>query len=146
MGDLNDRAKSIETSLDRISALEERDVEYSLTTKNANSGKGQTAYKKDGGVDIQYNGTASVFVHETTHAYQFEMWDIVYFSAGSDDITDLGDEVEAFKAQYLFDPTNKQFSNISSVQEITSEAIKSMETYKNLPADNINVQSTVRFG
>ena len=44
-----------------------------------NSGKGKTTYKKDGGVYIQYDGTASVFVHETTHAYQFEMGKLFIF-------------------------------------------------------------------
>ena len=82
LGNLNERATSIKGSLDRISNLEKSDVEYSLTKKDENSGKGQTTYKKDGGVDIQYDGTASVFVHETTHADQFENGDIIYFMMG----------------------------------------------------------------
>jgi RHS repeat-associated protein len=142
LGNLNERATSIKSSLDRISTLEKSDVEYSLTTKDANSGKGQTSYKKDGGVDIQYDGTASVFVHETTHAYQFEMGEIVYFNDGLGAITDLGDEVEAYKAQYLFDPTVKQFAEITGTQDITPDAVKKIG-YETFPSANINLQSTV---
>lgn len=83
-----------------------------------------------------------MFVHETTHADQFENGDIIYFNDGLGAITDLGDEVGAYKAQYLFDPSVKQFAQITGVQEITPDAIKNMG-YENFPSANINLQSTV---
>ncbi|WP_302387247.1 hypothetical protein [Alistipes ihumii] len=66
---------------------------------------------------INYTNTAN-FVHEVTHAGQFETGDVALSSLGKEMTyaQDIYDEVSAYRAQYLYDP----FSLPSSSTQVNS--------------------------
>ncbi|MCM1490829.1 MAG: hypothetical protein NC095_08390, partial [Muribaculum sp.] len=57
-------------------------------------------------IDINYTDKAN-FVHEVTHAGQFESGDIVFSKEnGNPALTDLVDETYAYKSQYAYNPSS----------------------------------------
>lgn len=80
----------------------------------------------DDKVVINYTGTTGNFVHESTHAGQYETRDIGLNPAGGTNNygVDLQDEVAAYQAQYAFSPSSvsglQSSSSVSSMSDVTS--------------------------
>lgn len=115
---IKDSAKSLEGTLSNLTNLEKSTTVYSLNNTAPNSEvKLDTA---TGNVVIGYN-TPALFVHESTHAGQYESGDIAFDSqTGSTYAQDTGDEIAAYKAQYAFDPAS--VSGIASPTAVTKSA------------------------
>lgn len=86
---------------------------YSL--KSGVQGEGGVTYDTEtGNVVIAFGGTSN-FVHETTHAGQFESGHMAFSADGSTLGQDVMDEVAAYKAQYAYDPRSVSGLSSSSV-------------------------------
>lgn len=103
IGDLGDRVSSLNGSLKTLGTLESSKQMYALKSINTEEG-GTTLDPKTGTITFAYNGTAN-FVHETTHGGQFESGDIAFSATTGLPIgQDVQDEVNAYSAQYAFNP------------------------------------------
>ncbi|TDO67868.1 RHS repeat-associated protein, partial [Flavobacterium chryseum] len=120
IGNLNERIGSMNGTLGNLGTLEASSQSYSLNVLSAGS-TGDTSYDPaSGDVVISFSGTAN-FVHESTHAGQFESGDIAFDSAsGKPYASDTGDEISAYKAQYAFDPAS--VSGLTSSASVNSSA------------------------
>ncbi|MBL7866851.1 MAG: hypothetical protein JNM71_02405 [Flavobacterium lindanitolerans] len=115
IGDVNDRITSLTGTMNNLSTLEQSSQSYSLN-KIAAGATGDTSYDPaTGDVVISFGNTAN-FVHETTHAGQFESGDIAFDSTtpGVTYANDTGDEIAAYKAQYAYDPSSVSGLNSTS--------------------------------
>jgi RHS repeat-associated protein len=115
IGDMNDRITSLTGTMNNLSTLEQSSQSYSLN-KIAAGATGDTSYDPaTGDVVISFGNTAN-FVHETTHAGQFESGDIAFDSTtpGVTYANDTGDEIAAYKAQYAYDPSSVSGLNSTS--------------------------------
>lgn len=69
-------------------------------------------------INISYGNTAN-FVHEITHAGQFETGDIAFSSSTGKTIgQDIQDEVDGYKAQFAYDPSS--VSGLSSTAGVAN--------------------------
>jgi hypothetical protein len=113
-GNLDGRVSSLNTSLSTMGTLEASDQVYSLTQIEPGATGGLTLGTKSNVISINYGGTSN-FVHEMTHAGQFETGDVAFSSSGGTLGQDLSDEVSAYKAQFAYSP--------SSVSGLTSTSV-----------------------
>ena len=115
IGDKTERISSLSTSLETMGALEASDQGYSLSHTAEGENGGVTFNTSTNVIDIKFGGTAN-FLHETTHAGQFETGDIAFDSkTGNTLAQDVYDEVAAYKAQFAYNP--------SSVSGLTSTSV-----------------------
>jgi len=129
---VQDRVTQLGQTVNDLNTLEASPVMYELNNLDAaTNSQGYLSYNANGNngngaVVINYiSGSTSNFVHESTHAAQFETHDIAFPSANAGANTigvDLGDEVAAYKAQYAFFPSsvtglqsNSQINNINNI-------------------------------
>ena len=150
-GNLNERVSSLNKSIDNFGVLENSSQVYSL--KTGVSERGTTSYNpKTENIDISFGSTAN-FVHETTHAAQFESGDLAFDATTGLGIgIDLADEVEAYKAQFAFSPSSvsniKSSTTASSFSAITTSWVQNITTstgakpYLNHGLYPININST----
>jgi hypothetical protein len=151
IGNLGERVSSLNGSLTTLGTLESSKQVYSL---NSSSGEvGETALDtKTGNIQITF-GTTSNFVHETTHAGQFEKGEIAFDSkSGMSYGHDLGDEVSAYKAQFAYEPSSvsglTSSSVASSFSDITNSWVQGLTTstgvkpYANHGLVPVNMSST----
>ena len=104
---LEERKNGLEGINAALDALESSTQGYSLKYTTGDSG--YVKYNPDTGlVDIYTIGSStSSFVHETTHAMQFETRDIGFIKkTGATIAQDIFDEIDAYKAQYVFEGNN----------------------------------------
>ena len=87
---------------------------YSLSHTKYGENGGVTLNISTSVIDIKFGGTAN-FVHEMTHAGQFETGDIAFSSTGMSLLQDVYDETAAYKAQFGYCP--------SSVSSLTSTSV-----------------------
>lgn len=120
IGDMSDRITGMNSSLGNLGTLEQSAQSYSLNVLSAGS-TGDTSYDPaSGNVVISFAGTAN-FVHESTHAGQYESGDIAFDSvSGKPYASDTGDEISAYKAQYAYDPSS--VSGLTSSTSVKSSA------------------------
>ena len=83
-------------------------------------------------ININYLGATESFVHEVTHAGQFETGDIAFDKQSGRSIgQDLYDEVEAYQAQYAYSPSSvmgiEGAGYVNSAQSITTEWVKGLK-------------------
>ena len=135
---LNERIDGLGETINNLNDLESSAVTYKLTQLDPNTNsEGSTTYDtSDNTVSINYiRGSTSNFVHEATHAHQFDTGNIAFPAAGGDPVgVDLFDEVAAYKAQYAYDP--------SSVSRLTSSS--QINNMGNINATWVrNIQNTV---
>ena len=104
LGDRVSRRESLNGSLAAMGVLEQSTQGYSLSKIGINS-IGSVLYNPQSGfIGINYNSAAN-FVHEMTHAWQFEVGAIVFgLKNGLPRLQDVSDEVAAYKAQYAYSP------------------------------------------
>ena len=129
-GNLNERVSSLNASIDNFSVLEKSSQMYSL--KPGASEIGGTSYNTGtGNIDISYGSTAN-FVHETTHAGQFESGDVAFSLNTGLGMVDLSDEVSAYKAQFAYSPSSvsglSSSSTANSFSTITSSWVQGITT------------------
>ena len=102
---------------------------YSLKVLDKTESQGETSYDtKTGFIAISFMSTAN-FVLEVTHAGQFETGDLAFSKInGMSALQDLKDEVDAYKAQFAFDPSSvsglTSTSSATSFEGITSEWVQ----------------------
>ncbi|MCG8474096.1 MAG: hypothetical protein MI784_01230 [Cytophagales bacterium] len=114
-GNLSKRINNLDNSLSTMGKLEESKQVYSLSKTSNGENGGVSLDTKTGIINISY-GTTSNFVHETTHAGQFESGDMAFNSKTGQSLgQDVFDEVAAYKAQFAYNP--------SSVSGLTSTSV-----------------------
>lgn len=113
-GERQERISSLESTLSTISILENSSQVYRLSHSTDNYGNLKYS-SADNVIDICITGRAN-FVHEVTHAGQFEKGELAFYNDDSKACQDVYDEVAAYKAQYAFNPWSvKNLSSSSSV-------------------------------
>ena len=89
-----------------MGALEASDQVYSLSSTAEGENGGVTLNTSTNVIDIK-SGSTSNFVHEMTHAGQFEAGDMAFDSkTGNTLAQDIYDEVSAYKAQFAYNPSS----------------------------------------
>jgi len=100
IGDLGDRIASLDGTLNTMNVLADvnNSQVYEVKTVSGDKG-GLTMDPSTGNITIGFLGTTDNFVHETTHAGQFESGDIAFTDKGNVLGQDLFDETSAYKAE-----------------------------------------------
>lgn len=108
IGDKNERIASLNTSLGTMGILESSSQGYSLSHTAPGENGGVTLNTDTKIVDIKFgSGNTGNFVHEMTHAGQFEAGDMAFDSkTGMTLAQDVYDEVSAYKSQFAYDPSS----------------------------------------
>lgn len=131
MGNLTERVSSLNSSLGTMSTLENSSQGYSLSHTTAGENGGISLNTGTNIIDVKFGGTAN-FVHETTHAAQFETGDVAFSSiTGMTVGQDVYDEVAAYKAQFAYDPKSvselKSTSVANSFNAITPKWVQGIQ-------------------
>ncbi len=101
VSDMSLRIQSLNSTLKSMDGIEKSTQTYALNKIDIKQ-DGQLSYDSDKDIiSINYNSTAN-FVHEVTHASQFESGEIG-FMGGKPVLQDIYDEVNAYKSQYAFE-------------------------------------------
>jgi len=117
-GNLSERVSSLDASLGTMGTLESSEQVYSLSQAAPGGNGGVTLNTETSAINISF-GTTSNFVHETTHAGQFETGDIAFDSnTGATLGADIQDEVAGYKTQFAYDPSS--VSGLSSTSAANS--------------------------
>jgi hypothetical protein len=116
IGNKAERLASLNSSIGTMRTLEGSTQVYSLSHTGYGEKGGVTLNTSTNVIDIKFGGTAN-FVHEMTHAGQFETGDMAFNrSDGRQTLAqDIYDEVVAYKAQFAYSP--------SSVSGLTSTSV-----------------------
>ncbi len=110
------RLESLNKTLNTIHILESSSQVYNLNNKGGNIGKLSFA---SGEINIDYTGTTSNFVHEVTHAGQFENGDLAFRpSTGFTLLQDAFDEIEAYEAQSAFEGVRNMYDTPAALYGI----------------------------
>jgi len=115
LGNLQERVASLDGTLTGFGTLESSTQVYEL--KSGQTEGGLTYDSSSGNIVIGYGNTSN-FVHEATHAGQFESGGIAFNSNGLSVLQDLGDEVSAYKAQFAYSPSS--VSGLSGTSKASS--------------------------
>ena len=143
---LQQRITSLNNTKNNLGVLEKSSQMYRLDKIGGNVGK--THYDKHTKeVVIDYTGT-DTFVHETTHAGQFETGDIFFIeNTGKVGIPDLHDEVAAYKAQYAYSPkgftTTYKGITPNWVKNLTVGGKKPYKDFKTIPITINSSKTTI---
>ena len=120
----DERIASLKNTIDVMGTAEESTQLYSLSKVVYGKDGGLTLNPESKAIIISYNGTAN-FVHEIKHVEQFESkWGHIAFNSETGEVyaQDIYDEVQAYRAQYAYDPSSvtglTSTSTISSMQQI----------------------------
>ena len=155
IGNKNERIASLNTTLSKMGNLEQSPQGYALLHTATGEKGGVSLNTKTNVINIKYNNGTASFVHEVTHAEQFETGDIAFDSnTGNVIAIDVYDEVTAYQAQFAYSPYS--VSNISStscadsfntitpqwVQGIENGTIYTPGGHSNTGLSRINVNST----
>jgi hypothetical protein len=114
IGNKAERLASLNSSIGTMGTLESSTQVYSLSHTGNDENGGVTLNTSTNVIDIHFGSTAN-FVHEMTHAGQFETGDIAFSNTGESMLQDVYDEAAAYKAQFGYSP--------SSVSGLTSISV-----------------------
>ena len=114
IGDKAERLASLNSSIGTMETLEKSTQVYILSHTDPNENGSVTLKTDKNVIDIRYGGTAN-FVHEMTHAGQFETGDIAFSSTGMSLLQDVYDEIAAYKAQFAYSPSSISGLNSTTV-------------------------------
>ncbi|KPQ08949.1 MAG: RHS repeat-associated core domain [Algoriphagus marincola HL-49] len=117
VGNLSERISSLNGSLATMGTLESSVQVYSLSRAASGNKGGVSLNTGTNVIDIRYGNTAN-FVHEITHAGQFETGDIAFSSTGQTLGQDIQDEIAGYKAQFAYDPSS--VSGLSSTAGVAN--------------------------
>ncbi|MFV0305101.1 MAG: RHS repeat-associated core domain-containing protein [Moheibacter sp.] len=145
MGNMGDRVSNLNGTLTTLGTLESSDQVYQLDKISGAVG-GITLDTKSNNIVISFNSTSN-FVHETTHAGQFETGDLAFnTTTGLSLAQDLNDEVSAYKAQYSFDPSSTGGKNLNTINANWVKTLTDSSTggllYSGHGIQSININST----
>jgi RHS repeat-associated protein len=103
IGELDDRVSSLQGTIQNLNNLESSSQVYALDKPIDDKG-GPERDPSTGIITIREANTVN-FVHETTHAGQYESGDQAFLKGGKRPILeDVYDELAAYKAEYAFSP------------------------------------------
>ncbi len=123
VGNLSGRVESLNSTISTFGTLESSSQGYSLSKVGAEQ-SATSLNTENNVIDIAFDGT-STFVHEVTHAGQFESGDLGFDSStGASLLGDLSDEVASYKAQFAYDPAS--VATASSFGDITSDFVSNI--------------------
>ena len=114
IGNKAERLASLNSSIGTMGTLEGSTQVYSLSHTGYGENGGVTLNTSTNVIDIKFGSTAN-FVHEMTHAGQFETGDVAFSNTGMSLLQDIYDETAAYKAQFGYSP--------SSVSGLTSTSV-----------------------
>lgn len=114
IGNKAERLASLNSSIGTMETLEGSTQVYSLSHTGYGENGGVTLNTSTNVIDIKFGSTAN-FVHEMTHAGQFETGDVAFTNTGMSLLQDVYDETAAYKAQFGYSP--------SSVSGLTSTSV-----------------------
>ncbi len=104
IGDRRNRINSLNASLNTMGVLKNSSQVYGLSQIPNGAIGGVTLNTTTNVIVIKYSGTAN-FVHEITHAGQFETGDLAFVNTtGETFCQDIYDEVAAYRAQFAYNP------------------------------------------
>lgn len=102
---LKSRLDKLEKVIARIGILENSDDEYVL--KGTTKDEGSTSWDVNRKCIVLTVGSTANFIHELMHGWQYETGEIIFDARFNKCyLQDLEDEVEAYKAQYAYDPAS----------------------------------------
>ncbi|MCJ7936186.1 MAG: hypothetical protein MUW56_21780 [Chryseobacterium sp.] len=120
IGNMQDRVNSLNGTISNLGNLESSKQVYSLSGIGTGTTGGITLDTTTNNIVIAYGSTAN-FVHETTHAGQFESGDIGFNSNTGQVVgQDIQDEVAGYKAQFGYNPSS--VSGLSSTSGVTANS------------------------
>ena len=123
VGNLSGRVESLNSTIETFGVLESSSQGYSLSKVGAEQ-SATSLNTENNLIDIAFDGT-STFVHEVTHAGQFESGDLGFDSStGASLLQDLSDEVSAYKAQFGYDPS--KVATASGFSDITPDFVSNI--------------------
>ena len=148
LGNTDKRIASLNSTIETFGTLESSTQVYSLQTGAGEVGG--VSYDSGTGNIVLNFSTTSNFVHEVTHAGQFESGDLVFDSFSGNSIApDLQDEVNAYLAEFAFDGSSIKGLGASSFSAITSSWVQGITTsdgvkpYANFSKIPIDINSTL---
>ena len=158
VGDMALRIQSLNGSIKAMKGIEDSSQTYNLVKSEKGAGGKMTRNTETNIISIIYESTAN-FVHEVTHADQFERGEVAFLFEGPA-LQDIGDETNAYKAQYSFDPksvtglksTEKGITDYNSInskwvrglQHPTQGAIYAPNGANKTATETININSTIQ--
>ena len=108
-----DRLNSLRNTLTTMDDMENSSQMYAV--KNIGGNIGNISLEENT-ISINYTGKTANFVHELTHAGQFECNNEAFSKVSGTILTnDIYDEVAAYKAQYAYSPSSVY--NLTSIRE-----------------------------
>jgi hypothetical protein len=120
VGNMQERVGGLNTAIANFNVLESSTQVYSLNSDAAENGVSYDAATQN--IVISYSSTA-LFVHETTHAGQFETGDIAFNATnGATLAQDVYDEVGGYKAQWAYNPSS--VGGLNSSNQISPEWVQ----------------------
>lgn len=132
IGDKSERIASLNSSLGTMGTLESSTQGYSLSIAAPGENGGITLNTETKIIDIKFGNTAN-FVHEVTHAGQFESrWGHIAFDSKTGGVLgqDVYDEVQGYRAQYAYDLSSvsglASTSKINSVHDILPQWVQGL--------------------
>ena len=120
IGNKAERLASLNSSIGTMEILEGSTQVYSLSHTGDGEDGGVTLNTSTNIIDIKFGSTAN-FVHEMTHAGQFETGDVAFLNTGMTVLQDLYDETAAYKAQFGYSPSSVSGLTSTSVANSFSE-------------------------
>jgi RHS repeat-associated protein len=124
IGNMQDRINSLNGTISTLGTLESSTQVYSLSNLGTSANGGVTYDTTTGNIVVAYGSTGN-FVHEATHAGQFESGDIG-FSTNTGKVIgqDIQDEVAGYKAQFAYDPSS--VSGLVSTSGVTANSFSNV--------------------
>ena len=120
IGNKAERLASLNSSIVTMETLETSSQVYSLSHTADGENGGVTLNTNTNVIDIKFGSTAN-FVHEMTHAGQFETGDVAFLNTGMTILQDVYDEMAAYKAQFGYSPSSVSGLTSTSVANSFSE-------------------------
>jgi hypothetical protein len=147
---LKDRLAGLDKIIRIIHMLEKSDDEYIL--RSAHKAEGSLSYDTHKKCIVLTVGSTANFIHEITHAAQYEAGEIIFDAAlDKSYLQDLYDEVEAYQAQFAYDPASVAALMAGSVarspEQITTQWVAGLQssdgekTYQEHSRIRVNIHS-----
>ena len=131
LDDAEQRLPILKKTIKTMGKLEKSNQIYGLTRTPDHEGETYLDVQT-GVIMIGYSGETAIFVHEVTHAGQFESGEIGFNGQTGELLAyDTYDEVAAYKAQYAYDPGSFKGLNpliaVNSMSDINSLWVQGIE-------------------
>lgn len=128
---LKDRLAVLDKVMHIINMLEKSDEEYIL--RPAHNAEGSLSYDTHKKCIVLTVGSTANFIHEIIHAAQYEAGEIIFDAAlDKSYLQDLYDEVEAYQAQFAYDPASVAALTSGSVarspEQITTQWVADLQS------------------